>query len=56
MAETYVWLAADPAVANITGGYFDAPNVPVKANKNAYNRETQKRLWEVSAELVKVHR
>ncbi|HLF88864.1 MAG TPA: SDR family oxidoreductase [Anaerolineales bacterium] len=54
MAETYVWLAADPAVANVTGGYFDGPNVPVKANKNAYNRETQKRLWKVSEELVKV--
>jgi NAD(P)-dependent dehydrogenase (short-subunit alcohol dehydrogenase family) len=53
MAETYVWLAADPAVANITGGYFDAPNVPVKANKNAYNRETQRRLWEVSERLLR---
>lgn len=56
MAETYVWLAADPALANTTGGYFDAPNVPVKANKNAYNRETQKRLWEVSEKLVKADR
>ncbi|NUM43717.1 MAG: SDR family oxidoreductase [Anaerolineales bacterium] len=53
MAETYVWLAADPAVANTTGGYFDAPNVPVKANKNAYNRETQKRLWEVSEKMTR---
>ncbi len=52
MAETYVWLAADPA-ATTTGGYFDAPNVPVKANKNAYNRETQKRLWEVSEKMTK---
>jgi len=56
MAETYVWLAADPAVANTTGGYFDAPNVPVKANKNAYNRATQKRLWDLSEKLVKVTR
>ena len=53
MAETYVWLAADPAVANVTGGYFDAPNIPVIANKNAYNRETQKRLWEVSERLMR---
>lgn len=52
MAETYVWLAADPTVAKLTGGYFDAPNTPVKANANAYNRETQKRLWEVSAQLT----
>ena len=52
MAETYVWLAADPALNEVTGGYWDAPSVPVKANKNAYNRETQKRLWDVSAKLA----
>ncbi|MCB9135199.1 MAG: SDR family NAD(P)-dependent oxidoreductase [Anaerolineales bacterium] len=56
MAETYVWLAADPIGANTTSGYFDAPNVPVKANKNAYNRETQKRLWDVSEKMLKVNR
>jgi NAD(P)-dependent dehydrogenase (short-subunit alcohol dehydrogenase family) len=51
MAETYTWLAADPSVQNITGGYWDAPNVSVKANKNAYKRATQRRLWEVSQQL-----
>jgi NAD(P)-dependent dehydrogenase (short-subunit alcohol dehydrogenase family) len=54
MAETYVWLAADPLAASQTGGYWDAPNVEVKANKKAYNRETQERLWEVSAKLTGV--
>ncbi|MFZ5856838.1 MAG: SDR family oxidoreductase [Chloroflexota bacterium] len=53
MAETYVWLAAEPALNDVTGGYWDAPNTPVKANKNAYNRETQKRLWTVTEELIK---
>lgn len=53
MAETYVWLAADPALNDVTGGYWDAPNTPVKANKNAYNRETQKRLWTATKELIK---
>jgi len=48
MAETYVWLAADSNLQDVTGGYWDAPNVPVKANKNAYNREAQKRLWRVT--------
>jgi NAD(P)-dependent dehydrogenase (short-subunit alcohol dehydrogenase family) len=48
MAETYVWLAADPDLRDVTGGYWDAPNVAVKANKYAYNRETQKRLWQVT--------
>ena len=54
MAETYTWLVADPAMQNVTGGYWDAPNVATKANKNAYNRETQKRLWEVSEKLTKI--
>jgi NAD(P)-dependent dehydrogenase (short-subunit alcohol dehydrogenase family) len=53
MAETYVWLAADPALQDVTGGYWDAPNVPVKANKHAYNRETQKRLWQVTQAKIR---
>lgn len=53
MAETYTWLAGDPALNDVTGGYWDAPNTPVKANKNAYNRETQKRLWAVTEQLIK---
>jgi NAD(P)-dependent dehydrogenase (short-subunit alcohol dehydrogenase family) len=52
MAETYVWLAADPALKDVTGGYWDAPDVSAKANKNAYNRETQQRLWDVTKNLV----
>jgi NAD(P)-dependent dehydrogenase (short-subunit alcohol dehydrogenase family) len=54
MAETYVWLATDPALDNVRGGYWDAPHVPVRANKNAYNTETQQRLWEVTAKLANV--
>lgn len=54
MAETYVWLAANPALQNVTGGYWDAPDVPAKANKNAYNKETWKKLWDVTQSLVKV--
>ena len=52
MAETYVWLAADPVGAQQTGKYWDAPGVEVKANKNAYNKETQKHLWDVSERLT----
>ncbi len=52
MAETYVWLAADPVGEQQTGKYWDAPGVEVKANKNAYNKETQKRLWAVSELLT----
>lgn len=52
MAETYVWLAADPSVQGVTGGYWDAPNTPAKANRNAYNRETQDRLWNITKQLI----
>jgi len=52
MAEAYVWLAGDPALKDVTGGYWDAPNTPVKANKNAYNRETQQRLWDITKKFV----
>ncbi|NJC98283.1 MAG: SDR family oxidoreductase [Anaerolineae bacterium] len=52
MAETYTWLAADPSLKDVTGGYWDAPETPVKANKNAYNHETQKRLWDATQKLA----
>lgn len=52
MAETYVWLATDPTIQDMTGGYWDAPNIPVKANKNAYNRDTQQRLWDITKKLI----
>ena len=52
MAETYVWLAADPVGEQKTGGYWDAPSVEVRASKNAYNTSTQKSLWDISAELT----
>jgi NAD(P)-dependent dehydrogenase (short-subunit alcohol dehydrogenase family) len=55
MAETYVWLAADPITELKTGGYWDAPGVEVKANKKAYNKETQERLWAISRLLTKVY-
>ncbi len=54
MAETYVWLAAGPIGEQQTGGYWDAPNIKAKANKNAYDTETQKRLWAVSTLLTGV--
>lgn len=50
-AETYVYLAADPAVENITGGYWDENNHQVGSNRNSYNRDTWKRLWEESLRM-----
>ncbi len=54
MAETYTWLATDPALQTVTGGYWDAPNVPVKANQNAYNQDTWRRLWAATEKLASV--
>lgn len=54
MAETYVWLAADPVAEQKTGGYWDAPGVEVKANRKAYNQATQKKLWDMSIILSRL--
>jgi NAD(P)-dependent dehydrogenase (short-subunit alcohol dehydrogenase family) len=51
-AETYVYLAADPAVREISGGYWDENNRQVRSNRNSYNRETWERLWAVSERLA----
>lgn len=54
MAETYVWLAADPVGEQTTGGYWDAPAVKVKANRKAYNKDAQKKLWDTSTMLARL--
>jgi NAD(P)-dependent dehydrogenase (short-subunit alcohol dehydrogenase family) len=51
-AETYLYLAGDPAVQEITGGYWDENNRRVKSNQKSYNRETWKRLWDESERLA----
>lgn len=51
-ADTYVYLAADPAVEQITGGYWDENNIQVKSNPNSYNRDTQQRLWDETQRLA----
>lgn len=53
MARTYVYLAADPAVGQVTGGYWDEHNQQVRSNPNSYKRETWQRLWQVTEGLVK---
>ncbi len=55
-AETYVYLAADPEVQNITGGYWDENNRQVRSNRNSYNRETWKRLWDASERLAGIQK
>jgi NAD(P)-dependent dehydrogenase (short-subunit alcohol dehydrogenase family) len=53
-AETYVYLAADPEVQEITGGYWNENNQQVRSNRKSYNRETWKKLWEMTERLARV--
>ncbi len=55
-AETYVYLAADPTIQEITGRFWDENNQQVRSNKNSYNRETWKKLWAESERLSGIKR
>ncbi|HCS41157.1 MAG TPA: short-chain dehydrogenase [Anaerolineaceae bacterium] len=51
-AETYVYLAADPGLEKVTGGFWDENNKQVNSNKNSYNQATWKKLREVTEKLA----
>lgn len=51
-AQSYVYLAADPAVQDITGGYWDENNQQVRSSPKSYHRETWKRLWDETERLA----
>ena len=51
-AGTYVYLAADKSVENISGGYWDENNHLVKSNKNSYNLTTWKKLRNVTNKMA----
>jgi NAD(P)-dependent dehydrogenase (short-subunit alcohol dehydrogenase family) len=51
-AETYVYLAADPALEKITGGYWDENNQQVRSNSNSYNQQTWDMLWKETERLA----
>ncbi|MFL5382360.1 MAG: SDR family oxidoreductase [Longimicrobiaceae bacterium] len=50
-AATAVYLAADPAVAEVTGEYF-IDNLPVPPSPAATDDESARRLWQISEEMV----
>jgi retinol dehydrogenase 14 len=52
-ASTVVYLASSPEVAGVTGGYF-ANRRPKRSSKASYDLGLARRLWEVSAALVRV--
>jgi retinol dehydrogenase-14 len=52
-ADTVVWAASSPEVEGVTGGYFHDRR-PKRSSRASLDRETAKRLWQVSEELVGV--
>jgi NAD(P)-dependent dehydrogenase (short-subunit alcohol dehydrogenase family) len=50
-AETTIYLAASPEVAGVTGKYF-AKKQAVKSSGASYDEAAQRRLWEMSEQLV----
>jgi NAD(P)-dependent dehydrogenase (short-subunit alcohol dehydrogenase family) len=50
-AETLVWLASSPEVANVSGTYFFDMK-PKTSSPAAQDRETARRLWQVSEQQV----
>lgn len=50
-AETMTYLASSPDVEGISGKYFDKKKA-VSSSDNSYDEAAQKRLWDISAEMV----
>lgn len=50
-AETAVYLALSPDVANVSGQYFYKKK-PIRSNALSYDEGAQERLWQVSAEMT----
>jgi len=50
-AETSLYLATSPEVAQVTGKYF-ADSKPVPSSPLSYDQDTAEKLWEVSLELT----
>ncbi|MEL6534532.1 MAG: SDR family NAD(P)-dependent oxidoreductase [Bacteroidota bacterium] len=48
MAETYTFLATDPSLATVTGGYFDENQKQVSAGKYAASPSAQEQLMELT--------
>jgi NAD(P)-dependent dehydrogenase (short-subunit alcohol dehydrogenase family) len=53
-AATAVYLAADPAVANVSGGYFKDER-PARSSALSQDPEAARRLWEISEAMTGPH-
>ncbi len=54
-ARTSVYLASSPEVAGVTGKYF-AKCKEVRSSAISYNEASQKKLWAISEEMIKLQR
>jgi NAD(P)-dependent dehydrogenase (short-subunit alcohol dehydrogenase family) len=52
-AKTSVYLASSPEVEGVTGKYF-TKGIPVRSKDISYDEPLQKRMWDISASLVKL--
>jgi NAD(P)-dependent dehydrogenase (short-subunit alcohol dehydrogenase family) len=50
-AQTSIYLASSPAVEGVTGQFFTKSKA-VRSSPASYNREDQRRLWEISERLA----
>ena len=50
-AKTSIYLATSPEVEGVSGKYF-AKCKEKRSNRESYDRDVQRRLWEVSEKLV----
>jgi NAD(P)-dependent dehydrogenase (short-subunit alcohol dehydrogenase family) len=51
-ARTSLYLAESPDVAAVTGKYFDADTREIRSSKISYDRDAQRRLWEISERMT----
>jgi len=52
-ARTSIYLASDDKVRGVTGKYYDSCK-PIESNRESYDTDISAKLWDVSAELVKI--
>lgn len=50
-AQTSIYLASSPEVANVTGSYFDRSRA-VRSSPASYDESAQRRLWEMSEAIA----
>jgi NAD(P)-dependent dehydrogenase (short-subunit alcohol dehydrogenase family) len=55
MAETYAYLAAEPALVGVTGNYYSEKNKVVSSSKKSYDETVWRKLWETSARMTGLH-